>query len=114
MTRLKIAAGGHESLFGEILAKDPRISEISLTPRPLAHPTPWLNPGDISMSVTPSVIGSARRFGGGLRLGSPGLMVVGFLEEVPAPGGPWVDGGEPTSSGTVLVRAFLPLPVKER
>ena len=81
---------------------------------PLAHPTPWLNPGDISMSVSPSVIGSARRFGGGLRLGSPGLMVVGFLEEVPAPGGPWVDGGEPTSSGTVLVRAFLPLPVKER
>ena len=81
---------------------------------PLAHPTPWLNPGELSMSVSPSVIGSARRFGGGLRLGSPGLMVIGFLDDVPAPGAPWVDGGEPTSSGTVLVRAFLPLPVKER
>ena len=81
---------------------------------PLAHPTPWLNPGELSMSVNPSVIGSARRLGGGLRLGSPGLMVLGFLDDVPAPSGPWVDGGEPTSSGTVLVRAFLPLPVKEQ
>ena len=81
---------------------------------PLAHPTPWLNPGELSMSVSPSVIGSSRRFGGGLRFGSPGLMVLGFLDEVKAPGGPLVEGGEPTSSGTVLVRAFLPLPVKEQ
>jgi hypothetical protein len=41
-------------------------------------------------------------------------MVLGFLDEVKAPGGPLVEGGEPTSSGTVLVRAFLPLPVKEQ
>ena len=81
---------------------------------PLAHPTPWLNPGELSMSVSPSVIGSSRRFGGGLRFGSSGLMVLGFLDEVKAPGGPLVEGGEPTSSGTVLVRAFLPLPVKEQ
>ncbi len=81
---------------------------------PLSHPTPWLNPGELSMSVSPSIIGSDRRLGGGLRLGSPGLMVLGFLDDVKAPGGPWVEGGETTSSGTVLVRAFLPLPVKEQ
>ena len=95
-----------------VMSKRNRILDAALWP--LAHPTPWLNPSDISMSVSPLVIGGARRFGGGLRLASPGLMVVGFLDDVPAPGSPWVDGGEPTSSGTVFVRAFLPLPVKER
>ena len=100
--------------FGQRPAMNLRNRLLDAALWPLAYPTPWLNPGDISMSVTPSVIGSARRFGGGLRLGSPGLMVIGFLDEVPAPSGPWVDGGEPTSSGTVLVRAFLPLPLKER
>ncbi|MAV54401.1 MAG: hypothetical protein CMJ28_00415 [Phycisphaerae bacterium] len=81
---------------------------------PLAHPTPWLNPGDIPMSTVPKTLGVTRRLGGGLRLGSPGLLVVGFIEDVPAPGGPLVDEDESTSSGTVFVRAFLPLPVKEQ
>ena len=100
--------------FGQrpVMSQRNRILDAALWP--LAHPVPWLNPGETSMSVSPSVISGARRLGGGLRLGSPGLMVVGFLDDVPAPGAPSVDGEEPTSSGTVLVRAFLPLPVKER
>ena len=100
--------------FGQrpVMSQRNRILDAALWP--LAHPVPWLNPGETSMSVSPSVISGARRLGGGLRLGSPGLMVVGFLDDVPAPGAPSVDGEEPTSSGTVLVRAFLPLPVKEQ
>ena len=43
-----------------------------------------------------------------LRFGSPGLMVLGFLDEVKAPGGPLVEGGEPTSIRYCVGEGFSP------